>query len=88
MWMWGGLPAAAPLVSLSSCKLWKLQSESHDVDPTEISWEVEGVIYPKRDLQRRFRKSPLAPPMRSPLDQHRVTQIEFFIVCMERLVST
>jgi hypothetical protein len=28
----------------SSCKLWKLQSESHDVDPTGRSEEVGGVI--------------------------------------------
>jgi hypothetical protein len=41
-----------------------------------------------RDLQRWFRKSPLPPPMRSPLDQHRVTQIEVSIVCMKRSVST
>jgi hypothetical protein len=28
----------------STCKLWKLQSESHDVDPTGRSEEVGGVI--------------------------------------------
>jgi hypothetical protein len=26
------------------CKLWKLQSEPHDIDPKEGSWEVGGVI--------------------------------------------
>jgi hypothetical protein len=26
------------------CKLWKLQSEPHDVDPMERSWEMGGVI--------------------------------------------
>jgi hypothetical protein len=26
------------------CKLWTLQSEPHDVDPKEGSWEVGGVI--------------------------------------------
>jgi hypothetical protein len=28
----------------SSCKLCKLKSESHDLDPRESSWELEGVI--------------------------------------------
>jgi hypothetical protein len=40
------------------------------------------------DLLRWFCKSLLPPPLSAPLDQHRVTQIEVFIVCMERLVST
>jgi hypothetical protein len=35
-----------------------------------------------------FCKSPLPPPMSSPLDQDRVTQIEVSIVCMKRSVST
>jgi hypothetical protein len=28
----------------SPCKLWKLQSKPHDLDPRENSWEVGGVI--------------------------------------------
>jgi hypothetical protein len=42
----------------------------------------------RRDLQRWFCKSLLPPPLSALLDQHRVTQIEVSIVCMERLVST
>jgi hypothetical protein len=42
------------------------------------SWEVGDVIC----------KSLLPPPLSAPSDQHRVTQIEVSIVCMERLVST
>jgi hypothetical protein len=80
----------------SSCKLWKLQSESHDLDLRESSWDygrwkgwfAKFMGGGRRDLQRWFCKSLLPPPLSAPLDQHRVTQIEVSIVCMERLVST
>jgi hypothetical protein len=54
-------------------------------------WEE---LFAKSPLQitpptsHKFCKSLFPPPMSSPLDQDRVTQIEVSIVCMKRSVST
>jgi hypothetical protein len=51
-------------------------------------WFAKSPLQITPPTSHEFCKSPLPPPMRSPLDQNRVTQIEVFIVCMKRSVST
>jgi hypothetical protein len=50
------------------------------------SWEVGGMICKVTFANHSSCKSLLPPPLSSPLDQHRVAQIEVYIT--ERLVST
>jgi hypothetical protein len=40
------------------------------------------------DLQNSWEVGGVPSPLSVPLDQHHVTQIEVFIVCMERLIFT
>jgi hypothetical protein len=71
------------------CKLWKLQSEPHNVDLKEGSWEVGGVIFKSSfannpSTSYEFCTSPLPPFISLLLDQDHVAQIEVFIACTGR----
>jgi hypothetical protein len=51
-------------------------------------WFAKSPLQITPPTSHEFCKSPLPPPMSSPLDQDRVTQIEVSIVCTKRLVFT
>jgi hypothetical protein len=58
---------------------------------TQRRWEGRFAKAPLQitpPTSHEFCKSPLPPPMSSPLDQDRVTEIGVSIVCTEILVST
>jgi hypothetical protein len=50
-------------------------------------WFAKSPLQITPPTSHEFCKSPLPPPMSSPLDQDRVTRIEVSIVCMTRWVS-